>query len=223
MWILELLRDLGIFGIAAWSIQFLISKSADRKFETYKRELEQKTREFQAILDSKLELYKVELNLQNYKSTKIYEQQLTIIIDLHKKLVSLNNAMLEMTGWSEVTGMSQEVIQQKENEQIENTAKTYNEFISFYQENLIFFPKETVKKIDAIKSEYFSNFHNFTFSKRIKSDFSFREAVEVSKKVRDVIQPAIEQLVNDFRNILGVYNNYESKLQTPDSQRGGLA
>ena len=205
----EILRDLGIFGIAAWFLQHLISKSADRKFETYKSELDQKAREFQALLDSKLELYKIELNLQNYKSTKIYEQQLLIIIELHKKLIDLNRSMLEMTGWNEITGMPEEEIQQKENEQIDSTARTYNEFMSFYQDNLIFFPQKTVEKIDYIRTEYFNSFHDYTFGKKfgITSEFTFKQAVEASKKIRDVIQPAIEQLVNDFRNILGVNKN----------------
>ncbi len=64
MEIFNLLRDLGIFGLAMWFIQLLLSKSADRKFETYKTELDYKTREFQSTLDSKLELYRAELNLQ---------------------------------------------------------------------------------------------------------------------------------------------------------------
>lgn len=210
MCVLELLRDLGIFGLAMWFIQLLLSKSADRKFEMYKNELDQKTREFQALLDSKMELYKIELNLQNYKSTKIYEQQLSIIIDLHRKLRDLNCAMLEMTaGWKETTGLSKEEILQKENEQIDSTAKTYNEFMTFYQDNLIFFPQKTVEKIDAIRAEYFSSFHNYTFSKKIgiTSELTFKQAVEVSERVREVIQPAVVQLVNDFRNILGVNKN----------------
>jgi len=93
MEIINLLRDLGIFGLAMWFIQLLLSKSANRKFEAYKTELDSKTREFQATLDSKMELYKAELNLQNYKSTQIYERQLDVIIELHKKLVKLNREM----------------------------------------------------------------------------------------------------------------------------------
>ena len=78
MEIINLLRDLGIFGLAMWFIQLLLSKSADRKFESYKMELDHKSREFQATLDSKIELYRAELNLQNYKSTQIYERQLVV-------------------------------------------------------------------------------------------------------------------------------------------------
>ncbi len=40
--ILDLLRDLGVFGLAMWFIQMLLSKSADKKVESYKTELNQK-------------------------------------------------------------------------------------------------------------------------------------------------------------------------------------
>jgi hypothetical protein len=90
MEIIGLLRDIGILGLAMWFIQHLLTKSADKKFESYKTELDQKTREFQTLLGSKLELYKYKLNLQNYKATQVYEKQLNIFIELHKRLRTMN-------------------------------------------------------------------------------------------------------------------------------------
>lgn len=74
MEIIELLRDLGVFGLFMWFIQMLLSKSASRQFEGYKNDLNKTLIEHQTLFDSRLELYKTELNLQNYKATKIYEQ-----------------------------------------------------------------------------------------------------------------------------------------------------
>src|SRR5690554_7557025 len=96
MEIIELLRDLGIFGLFMWFIQMLLSISASRQFEGYKNDLNKTLIEHKTLFDSRLELYKTELNLQNYKATKIYEQQLSIIIELHKKLLILNQEMAVM-------------------------------------------------------------------------------------------------------------------------------
>ncbi len=203
MEIINLFRDLGIFGLAMWFVQMLLSKSADRKFETYKMELDNKTREFQATLDSKMELYKAELNLQNYKSTQVYERQLNVIIDLHKKLIKLTREMHIMTSFMK------EVIsdaEREEAERVKNAAESYNDFMLFYQDNLIFLPKDTVYKLNGIKDDYWSSHNDYTFGRRYGSanEYTFSLLKEAGNRVREKIQPAVEQLVLDFKQLIGV-------------------
>lgn len=201
--IINLLRDLGIFGLAMWFIQLLLSKSANRKFETYKLELDHKAREFQATLDGKMELYKAELNLQNYKSTKVYENQLDVVIELHKKLIKLNREMQIMTAFMK------EVIADGEKEEIERINKAgdaYNDFMLFYQDNQIFIPEPTVEKLSSIQNEYWNSMHDYTFGRKLgsSSDFTFEKSKEAGERVREKIQPAVDQLISDFRQLVGV-------------------
>lgn len=160
MEIINLIRDLGIFGLAMWFIQLLLTKSADRKFESYKTQLDHKTREFQTTLDSNMELYRAELNFQNYRSTQIYEQQLNVIIDLHKKLTKLNRDMQEMTAFMKPVVKNAE---QEETERIKNVGDSYNDFMLFYQDNLIFIPKKTVDQLESVRSDYFNSYMDYTF------------------------------------------------------------
>jgi len=202
MEIINLLRDLGIFGLAMWFIQLLLTKSADRKFETYKTELDHKTREFQATLDSKMEVYRAELNLQNYKSTQVYERQLNVIIDLHKKLTRLNREMQIMTAFIKQIIKDAE---QEETDRIKNAGEAYNDFMLFYQDNLIFIPKHTVDKLNIIRDDYWSSFNDYTFGCNygIRDKFTWEKSKEAGDKVKEKIQPAVDQLVTDFRQLIG--------------------
>ena len=207
--ILELLRDIGVFGLAMWFIQLIISKSADRKFESYKTELDHKTREFQATLDTKMELYRAELTLQNYKATQIYERQLNAIIDLHKKLVTLNNAMREMTVFMKPVIKDAE---QEENERIKKAGEAYNDFMLFYQDNKIFIPQDTVDQLEKVRNDFFSSYMDYTFGQRfgISDKFSFEKAKEAGDRVQQTVQPAVDQLVSDFRELIGIEKQSET-------------
>lgn len=202
MELFDLLRDIGVFGLAMWFIQHLLTKSADRKLETYKTELSHKTREFQLSLDSKMELYKSELNLNNYKSTQVYERQLNVIIELHKKLVKLNREMQEMTSLLKLVAKDAE---KEEWERIDKTGKSYNDFMHFYQDNIIFIPAETVTKINSIRNDYWSSFSEYTFGPKygIKSEYTYEKSKAASERVEKEIQPALEQLIKDFRKLIG--------------------
>lgn len=205
MKIIELLRDIGIFGLVMWFIQMLLSKSANRQFESYKNELTNTTIEHQALLDSKLELYKTELNLQNYKTTKIYEQQLSIIIELHKKLLSLNQEMAIMVIYimKYIAEPSSET-QANESSQVAKTILLYDSFVKYYQENVLFIPQNTADKIEKISKKYLTDLLNYVTKKDTSKDFVFNQAKEVSERLTNEIKEAIDQLKVDFRKLLGV-------------------
>lgn len=205
MEIIDLLRDLGVFGLFMWFIQMLLSKSASKQFESYKNELNKTLIEHQSIFDNRLELYKTELNLQNYKATKIYEQQLSIIIELHKKLLSLNQEMavmivVRMKNIAEKTTESEE----KDLGQIAKTGAFYDDFLKFFQQNILFIPQDTADKIDLIIKEYVSNILSLITKKGTSDDLSFEEVNSLSIKLRTEIKEAIEVLKTDFRKLLGV-------------------
>lgn len=203
--ILDLLRDLGVFGLAMWFIQMLISKSADKKVESYKTELDQKTKEFQFILDSKLETYKIELNLQNYKATKIYEQQLSIIIDIHKKLTILNRkmAIMPIVLMKNITERTEET-EKKEIVAISEAIIAYDDFFLFYQDNLIFIPQNVVDKLNNILRDYSQNFISCIPKKGIENKMTFEKALSSADRIINEIKQALDLLTSEFKSILGV-------------------
>ena len=203
MEIIELLRDIGVFGLALFFIQLLLTKSANRKFHSYKTELDQKTREFQVSLDSKLELYKAELKLQNYKSTQVYERQLNVIIQLHQKLVKLNRSMEEMT-----TFLNQVIEdgEKEETERIKAAGKDYNDFMDFFQNNKLFIPQSTTEKLEKIRNEYFNSYNDYTFGRKygIKSKFTFEKSKKAGDRIKEEVQPATKQIIIDFKDLIGL-------------------
>ncbi len=202
MEIVNLLRDIGVFGLAGFFIQQIIIKSTTRKVEAFKSELDQKTREFQTMLDNKIELYRAELNFKNFKSTKIYEKQLNIIIDLHKKLVKLNYETQEMMTFLKPVSNS---ALDRGDEGIKNAAQAYNDLNQFVQDNLIFIPEILVAKLNNIRNDYFSSYWDFTFGHRygINNDFTTSKSLKASEEIKEKIQPAIDQIVTDFRLLIG--------------------
>lgn len=205
--VFKLLSNVGVFGLAMWFIQMLLSKSAERKFESYKNELDQKTKEFQFLLDSKLETYKIELNLQNYKATKVYEQQLNIVIDLHRNLTNLNKEMvlLSLLLMKNITDKTDET-EKNEIEQAAKAITTYDNFVLFYHNNLIFIPQKIVDKINDIIGEYSKNFLSYFNQRGTNNEITYEQAFESAKKLSTDINQALGLLTIEFKKQLGVEN-----------------
>jgi len=192
----NILRDIGIFGLALWFIQYLLNKSASRKFEVYKTELEQKTREFQATLDSKLELYKAELNIQSYKATKIYEQQLAVIIELDRKLKAMNEKAL---------GMRLALMSNKNKDKaFADATIAHDNFRSFYRNNAILIPQETTDKLDDILKEHSTDFANCLSKYQVGNSLDFQKEAESIIVFVNEMQEAEILLKSDFKKLLGV-------------------
>lgn len=205
MEIIELLKDIGIFGLVMWFIQMLLSKSANRQFESHKNELKHATIEYQSLLDIKLELYKTELNIQNYKATKIYEHQLSIIIELHRQLLVLNQemALMSVAIMKNIAGPNSDT-EKNEREQVAKAVVLYDNFTKYYQENILFIPQNTADKIQEISAKYLTDLLNHLTKKEPEKDLAFKQAQEISTRLTTEIKETIDQLKLDFRKLLGV-------------------
>ncbi|HPS29573.1 MAG TPA: hypothetical protein PLZ43_04915 [bacterium] len=205
MEIFQVLRDIGIFGLAMYCIQLLLTKSADRKFESYKTELEHKTREFQLTLDSKIELYRAELGLQNYKSTQVYERQLNVFINLFEKISELNIEMMAMTSVVKMVSTDVVEVEKEENAAWAKICELYNDLSKYYKKNLIFIPKSTVVKINGLLDEYYNNINICITEKQCgtKTDFAIMTA-KVGQIVREKIPQTLDQIIVDFQSLIGV-------------------
>ncbi|WP_347156432.1 hypothetical protein [Pontibacter chitinilyticus] len=203
MAVFELLRDIGVFGLAMWFIQNLLSKSADRKFESYKTELDHKSREFQLDLDARLEQQKYELTLHNFKATQVYEKQLSVIDELYKKLILLNSDMQEMTAALQLVIEDPE---KEEQERIKKAGTAYEAFLQFYTQNKLYIPKTAIAKIENVRNDFFDSYWDYTFRRGAAPGeaFTYERAKAAGVRIKENIQPAINQLEDEFRQLLGV-------------------
>ena len=132
-------------------------------------------------------------------------QQLSIIIELHKKLLTLNQEMavmiiVRMKHLTEKTTESEE----KDLGQIAKTGAFYDDFLKFFQQNILFIPQDTANKIDSIIKEYISNILSLITKKGTSNDLSLEEVNALIIKLSTEIKEAIEVLKTDFRKLLGV-------------------
>ena len=207
----ELLRDVGVFALAAYFIQRIMDNVSNQKLEKYKQELDFTIRSYQLTLDTDLERYKSEMNLHLARQTSLHEKRLTIIDATYKELVHLDSAMRAMTGW-------QIVIEDGEKEQQERITKAQEAFATFNNNfllNRLYYSKATADILENIRKEYQLANWDFFELKRLQSftggqasRHGYREALnkvqDASKRIQEDIPKTLETLEDEFRKILGV-------------------
>jgi len=186
--LIKIASDLGIFAIAAFFIQKLIEKSANKRLEEFKSTL--------SVLQS--------------KQTSLHNKRLEIIEELYSKLVELNNSMAILTNPLKQTNKD---FEEYEKELTENASSSYNSFNSFYQKNKIYFNENTNKIIDEILNGFhtaFWDYNQFNFYKntgvtdREEIIKSRKKMMDSYKSVKDEIPKVRKKLEEEFRKLLSV-------------------
>lgn len=199
--IIHVLKDVGIFGLAMWFIQRVLTKSAERKTEILKVELDQKTKEFQYTLDNKLETYKIDLAFINYKNSKIYERQLDAILELHNQIKHLNSEMVALSLYIAKSKFEDnEEIKNKIYEKLSHTIKTHDELQKNYINIQLFIPQKIVNLIDNILRNFADNIMNLMELNELDKD----DILITISKIRKETKQAIDLLSFEFKNLLGV-------------------
>lgn len=209
-WI-EVSRDIGIFGIAAYLIQHIIENSTTKNLEKYKQELDYTIRNYQLTLDTDLERYKSDLNLHLTRQTSLHEKRLTIIDEMYSKLITLDSGMRAMTGMHPIY----EDAEKENKSRIDAAQKAFTDYNNYFLYNKLYFNKQTSDLLENIRKEYFSaNFDFFepkrlqSFSGGITSSEAYKAAVETSrdasKRIQKDIPKILLQLEVEFRKLLGV-------------------
>ncbi len=175
----------------------LIEHFFNETIELKKKELEQENKNFQHQLDTKLQ----EINIQ---FSSLHSERAEVIKNLYQKLINLQIAM------NEYTHIAQNI--DNDEERMENTSNALIAFSENYLPNKIYFSKSIVLKIDNILNEYRSTGWEFTRVLRdIKNPPKYRNSRidnwdKIFDKVQSYFPSLIEELENDFREILGVKN-----------------
>lgn len=191
-------------GLIYWLLQTTINLFLNKKFESYKVELQTKSQEYKLGLDIALEEHKSTLNLSNLKQGKLHDLRMSIISDLYQKLVVLNRNMLEMTAPIKLVKGNAE---DEETERLRTTANSFNEFAKFYQEKKIYFSADTCIKIDKLQEEFFKIFNEYLFDRNFQLPFTkerYEELKKLSERTRTEVQEILTNIELDFRTLLGV-------------------
>lgn len=194
--IIELLRDIGLFGLAVGGLSW-IAKILGEKY------LERKMSLFESDLEQSLEKYKMELQIIFNKETKIYNDRLEILRELYARIVDLDIKTNDMT---RILKEVEKDFEKEEWDRIKVTGESYNNFSVYYAKNKIMFSTSTCKLIEEIRGEYFESLLDYSFEQRLKfrSELTAEKMKKARERVVENIPKALEDLENEFRVLIGI-------------------
>jgi len=208
----EVLKDIGIFSIAAAFIKSILDNSATRKVEKFKQRLEHASKEHELILNTNLEKYKSDFSLHINRQNKLHDKRLEIIDELYKKLVTLDSAMKEMTSFMKPII---EDAEKEENGRVQRAQTAFAEYNNYFLYHKLYFSKEVCVLLETIRREYFNANWDYFEPKRLAeftngkpSPDGYREAMKTAHlaamRVTNDIPKTLEMLENEFRKLIGV-------------------
>lgn len=206
----QILSDLGVFGLVVggitWLLKVLGQHFMDKRFKAYEKELDIKSQEYQAKLDTNLESHKAELNIQHTQYLKLHEKRLEIVAELYGKLSELDMEMRVLTSPMKPLPQNQ-TAEEQDNEHIESSKSAYIKFREFYNKNKIFFSENDCSLVDDLILKYTSALLDGSSRYRLgksNADFNFQNFLKAVETVHTHIPPIMQSLEKEFRNTLGV-------------------
>lgn len=175
----------------------------NHELEIYRSQLEQQNKSFQHSLDTKL-------NEFNIRFSSLHQERAEVIRQLYYKLVELQSSMFNLTRRAHLVINN---AHKEEDERLERMNKALQDFNNYYLPNKIYFNSEITNKLNNLSKEYWDKGWDYSFiSKQFKEGSIprdlFDEYFEKSKSISNIVEKdfvkLIEELENDFRQILGV-------------------
>lgn len=209
----KILSEIGVFGIIAglivWLIKQLGQRLIDRNTKSYELELQNKADLFRAELNHASEEFKSELEFLSQKANKLHDKRLEQIKEIYSLLTDFYNDMYTLTTWKIVTGMSKEEVQQQEFDNTKKAEQSGNEFLTFYQKNKLYFNQETCGLIDEIIKLLKDSHSDFSFKYifgPLSADLEIERVKRATEQIREKVPEIKAKLEQNFREIIGVEN-----------------
>jgi hypothetical protein len=172
-----------------------IKNEYDQKLETHKSQLK---------AQSDIEIEKLRSNLsiaateQNVKFSKLHNDRAEVIASTYSLL---KEAFLTVEDFVKI-GVPAGDKPIEERRQI--AVDAHNEFRAYYPKKLIYLPKVTADKIEAINIELIKTFNEFDWNiarKQLTSDTD--KWLEIFKRMKGEILDTLQELEDQFRELLG--------------------
>lgn len=186
-WI-NLLKNLGFFGVAvsgaSWVIKKYFEKLFDKDLELFKSNLEKQSIEFRIRYE------------------KLHSERVDVVKEVYKKIVKTHKS------FSLLMNPFQQVGDSTEEEKGNEAAKNANELTEYYEENRIFFDEKLSADIDSLLLEFkesWSEFSGSRVSKGLKDNKTMlNQWNKAWKQIQEKVPVIKKQLENEFRIIFGV-------------------
>lgn len=214
----SILGELGLFAIGAtvvgWVARGTISNYFDKELSEYQAEINKELTEYQSEMDKEMEQYRAELEkeLDNYRTelekeklrfSELHNERAKVTAELYERFVEFEEDMRTLTDLMERPG------DPPMDEQMENAAKSGNQFVNYYMKNKIYFPPYVCETIEHLQSELKSVFVEFQVYKphvdqpgdSVDPDRWLKNWNTVTK---DEVPEIKEELEGHFRDLLGV-------------------
>ncbi|MBQ0907931.1 hypothetical protein KBJ98_04360 [Flavobacterium sp. F-328] len=170
--------------------------------EKYKSSIEQNNKDFQHLLD-------IKLNTFNIRFSELHQERAKVIKELYFKLLELQSSMYDFTRRAHVVI---EDAEKEEQERADRVNKAIKEFNNYYLPNKIFFSRKLAEKLDNLSKEYWNKGSEFSsFMGHFKNMLPGGSAQDIFVKIKQIsdfiekdIVELIEDIENEFRGILGV-------------------
>lgn len=174
----------------------------NHELEKYKAEIEQESKNFQHVLDTKL-------NEFNIRFSELHQERARIIKELYYKLIELHSAMYDFTRRAHIV---YEDAEKEAEARITRLNKAWHDFNNHFLPNRIYFDKILAEKLNNLATLYRNKSLDFTYSKEdLKLNGSkefYKESIEKIRAISTEVENDFSQLIDDigdeFRKILGV-------------------
>ncbi|MEX2477945.1 MAG: hypothetical protein WD357_05880 [Gracilimonas sp.] len=205
--IYNLLSELGVFSIiiagCAWLLRSIGNHLIDKKFESYKSELDNASSAFQQKLDIELENYRKQLRIDYLKHSRIHEKRLEVMSELYRLLIKLDKNIKNLTAF--LRPSTGEDYEERRKREIIETSEVYQTFKNYFDEKRILLTVETCELIDDLNEKYSESLRLSTFKDRWNIDT--KTALQMSDEALEIYERQIpkikRKLEDEFRGQLG--------------------
>lgn len=215
--LLPLIRDLGIFTIAAGLIGYIargaITSYFNKQEQDFQGEIDKEVQRFQNDLDKELQRVQTELEKEQIVFSGLHEKRAEIVSEFYAKMDEFDEDMRSVVH----PAFDNEDEPMQEN--IEAAAESGEEFRRYYKKKKIYFPSEICETTEELLSEYNEMFHDFAIFRvhdQENSPLNANKRLDTwvekwDSLTEDEIPKLREELENHFRELLGV--NTEMRLE----------
>ncbi len=174
-----------VVGALAWILRGVISQGFARDIEKYKAELEQQNFEHRE------------------RFSTIHQRRAEVIANLYGKIARTKSVTADLVGIFQQGGQS--LLQKKE-----KASEVYNDMASYFYENRLFLPKTTAERAENLINTLKEILIEFDTSQMGNDEYKpdpsglWRQSYQ---KLRDEVPPILEELEEEFKEILGFIEN----------------
>ena len=174
-----------VVGAIAWILRGIISQGFARDLQRYKSDLEKKNFEHRE------------------RFSLIHQRRAEVIAAIYGKIARTKAVTADLVGIFQQGGQS--LIEKKQ-----KAADVYNDMSSYFFENRLFLPRETAEKTEELVMTIRDVLIEFDTAQMGNEEYKVDLSghwQQAYKRLREEVPPILEELENEFKNLLGFIDN----------------